>query len=725
MRTTHLLWVAGLIGFVVVGCASSTLSYGQQPQENVADLSIDESIATLGVEAAKRGDYEESVQLLTPVFENDAGYKTQQGGAVGYWLGHARDEVSGPQPALRTWNQTMRALDEMSPAWMRTADALVRTTFATGTHPYYEVAAQTFMTFIEQAGNTASFPPAERRRIQQHLLETTFVLPDNIKRRVGLDPADEIRRITDLTFNEHAGEVLTAWWRQQDRQAATPSNERLMEHLVRVEDARRAYMHDEYIDARGRVYIRLGPPPITLDVTFDDSAELWREVIRPSPSLTSFDFSPGIYWEYDELGHEAHFLFFEEEQGDVYELGGVMDMMPRRVRNHHATQGSRSSNTYAFLRGMEVALAQLSVYNPMYMERYSEVENYIAYLKTGGGLNFETPTEQAVKVNHQSQREDHRLKRIRRETVGAAQSTLDNDQRPLDVQMRWARFLDQDGATRTEVYWSVPTDDLNPRDAIGESPLEVDESALPDESRVVATARLEDEQHRAAHQATTQTDVEAPADLEQNRGQEAAWILPQTVAIRSEMPSFHLGLQWDQRLGASADAAGNFLLRQSTARLDSLQQLDATSTSLEMSDVKLVTVDPESLRTPLDGEALTPYPQQTATLDTPFGVYFEVYHLAFDDSDRTRYTIDLEVNREQPRRGISRWVRGDDVTQTATTTTSESAQRRVQELFLLDMESWDDVGDQEEVTLTVRVTDDITGDFVEREVKLTLLNGAS
>jgi GWxTD domain-containing protein len=509
--------------------------------------------------------------------------------------------------------------------------------------------------------------------------------------------------------------VLAAWWRQQDQHAATPLNERLAEHLTRVAEARRLYMHEDYIDARGRVYIRLGAPPITQEVSFADYPVMQREIIRTRPNISSFDFSPGIYWEYDELGTEAHFLFLESEEGTAYELGTVTDMIPRNIRRNFT---GRSENTYAYLRSMEVALRQLSIYNPRYMGRYAEVENYIAYYKTGGGINFEGPAQQATRVNQQNTIEDHRLKRERRESIGASQTNVDDNLPGMNVQTRWARFLNDDGTTRTEVYWTAQTDALDPHTAINAEGLQVDDmevdtETMPRTSRIVANMRLEDARHRATEQASTQTQVPATLSSE--------WLPAQTITTEAETTPFHLGMQWDQRLGADAEDAGNILLRRATARIDTLSQLSSDPDSVEMSDVKLVHADPEALADGVNGAALPPYPLQQANEDTSLGIYFEVYHLMFNEQDRARYTIDLTADRVQPRQGIARWVRSDEQLETTTTTTNETTQRQTRELFLLDMSTWQNAASEEDVTLTVRVTDEVSGASVERDVTLSIL----
>lgn len=712
-------------GIAALACASALsilltphASHAQATPGNMADLRIDDSAAQLGVEAARRGDYATGIELLMPVFEKDASYLVSEHVPAGYWLGHALLQTENVPNALHVWHRTLRTLREGSVAWSRTANAFVRATFDTGVPAYHDVAAQVYLTLVERVDEVEASAPVHGA-LMQHVLEATYVLPDAVKRRIGIDPRGDVRDASRLALSDTAGAVLAAWWRQQDRSVASASNERLVEHLSRVAEARALYMHDGAIDARGRVYIRLGPPPIELDVTFSDYPVMQREVILAQPNISSFDFSPGIYWEYDNLGTVAHFLFVESEEGDRYELGTVADMIPRHIRRNFS---GREGNVYSYLRSMEVALRQLSVYNPRYMGRYAEVENYIAYYKTGGGIDFPDPGSQAASVSQRNTNEDHQLKRERREAVGASQSNVDASYPAIDVQMRWARFLNEDGNTRTEIYWTAPADALNPRTAMDADAFEVEDMEVdPDEidgaSRIVASTRLEDENHRAARQASRQTQVPAP----ETDALGSNWLPPQTLAIAAEGTPFHLGVQWDQRLGETAESAGNLLLRRATTRIDTLAQLRADAATLEMSDIKLVEARPDAIAAGTAGAELPPYPRQQVPGDTPLGIYFEVYHLMFDEADRARYTVDINVDRVQPRSGLGGLVRSDEQMETTTTTTNETTRRRTQELLLLDMDAWPEAATEEEVTLTVRVTDEVSGASVERSTTLSVV----
>jgi hypothetical protein len=112
-------------------------------------------------------------------------------------------------------------------------------------------------------------------------------------------------------------------------------------------------------------------------------------------------------------------------------------------------------------------------------------------------------------------------------------------------------------------------------------------------------------------------------------------------------------------------------------------------------------------------DAALPYPFQYITPETSLALYFEVYHLAFDETDQTRYTVEYEVQRQAPNGRLTRLIRGDDTPSTATTAQYEGTTRTANEYILLDLSAWDG---QRDLTVTVRVTDTVTGQEVQRSI---------
>jgi hypothetical protein len=97
---------------------------------------------------------------------------------------------------------------------------------------------------------------------------------------------------------------------------------------------------------------------------------------------------------------------------------------------------------------------------------------------------------------------------------------------------------------------------------------------------------------------------------------------------------------------------------------------------------------------------------------------FELYHLTYGGDDRTRYTIAYEAEGET-KRGWTRLFRGTDTQRTSTEMTMAGTDRRTQETILLDL-SQIERDEPQDVRVTVRVTDEVSGTTVSRSVDFVL-----
>jgi hypothetical protein len=138
-----------------------------------------------------------------------------------------------------------------------------------------------------------------------------------------------------------------------------------------------------------------------------------------------------------------------------------------------------------------------------------------------------------------------------------------------------------------------------------------------------------------------------------------------------------------------------------------------------MSDVKVLTLPDTSARSlARPTERATPYPFRTLTGDTPLLLSFEVYHLSYGADDRTRYTVAYEAEGET-KRGWTKIFRGTDTQRTSTEMTMAGTDRRTEETILLDL-SEIERDEPQDVRVTVRVTDEVTGTSVSRDVEFVL-----
>ena len=201
--------------------------------------------------------------------------------------------------------------------------------------------------------------------------------------------------------------------------------------------------------------------------------------------------------------------------------------------------------------------------------------------------------------------------------------------------------------------------------------------------------------------------------------------MPEPLTFRGATDLYHLGLQWGQYQLWPTDAStpGKKRLgpqrRMATARADSLEPLRAEGPRVEMSDVKVLTLSDTTARTLAAAtEQATPYPFRTLSADTPLLLSFEVYHLSYDADDRTRYTIAYEAEGAT-KRGWTRLFRGTDTQRTTTEMTREGTSPRTEETILLDL-SRIERDEPQDVRVTVRITDEVTGRTVSRAVDFVL-----
>ena len=142
--------------------------------------------------------------------------------------------------------------------------------------------------------------------------------------------------------------------------------------------------------------------------------------------------------------------------------------------------------------------------------------------------------------------------------------------------------------------------------------------------------------------------------------------------------------------------------------------LEANPDQLEMSDLKPLFASGEDDGLDAQLSEAPPYPFAQIAPDTPIALYFELYHLGFDSDERTRYTVEYDVERRTEQGFWASLFRGEDVRRTTTRTTYEGSSSTEQEYILLDLSAFEDpTGD---LMVTIRVTDENTGRTVSRSI---------
>jgi hypothetical protein len=180
-----------------------------------------------------------------------------------------------------------------------------------------------------------------------------------------------------------------------------------------------------------------------------------------------------------------------------------------------------------------------------------------------------------------------------------------------------------------------------------------------------------------------------------------------------------VAFQWDLYSGSPPDSST--VRGRQIRRIDTLRALSGDPSRLEMSDLRpMMLPEGDVEETDRILEAATPYPFRSVPAGTPLLLSFEVYHLAYGKQDRTQYTVEYELLRREERGGLLGLFLDDRETRTSTASTYSGASRRTDEYILLDWGS-DPPEEPQPVTVTVRVTDEATGQVVERNISFRLL----
>lgn len=587
------------------------------------------------------------------------------------------------QPALAAHvdaEETLRATP-IPPFDILQADAFIEEVFTSLDVEQYAAAAQAYLTLLAQLDRPLS--TTEQAVLIKHLRPVAMVLPAAEWAEMGLDEALAQADLTRL--QPGSGARLTQWWRSQDTLPATEDNERVEEHLTRIAFAAKWYRDEDDergFDDRGEVYVRLGTPSHNASVEIRDANLLINPFVSQLPK--------NAFWVYKHVGHDAHYLFLKRSPNSPYELGVPTDLIPSDLR-----AGTRKSAL--LLHVMEEIFVQLALQHPNFGLYYDAVAGYRMLPPHNAG----PPHLFALRTFNQASAEDRQHKWNRLETVPPSHSETFGQAGALDVSMRWARFLDPDGTTRTEVYWSLEARALKPsrrlvRRLKKEGYKPSDEYLLS-----LAVAQQTADYH---YRAINKKHYLVPADTEE--------MLPvKTLVVHGDTATYHLAMQWDQQWTRAGEEKSDALLpgprlKLKTQRLDTLRALHNQGFALEMSDLKPLLSTQEE---PLDTDS--PYPYNHLTPATPLAFYFELYHLTYAADDQTHYTIEYEVTRNKKKGGLLRLPgRGDDHRTTAQTPYTGDS-RTVREFIALDFSNWQGRG---YVDITIRATDETTGATVTR-----------
>ena len=530
----------------------------------------------------------------------------------------------------------------------------------------------------------------------RHLAQLEPLLPQSIRQRITGSQSIAV------------GPMLAAWWRRQDPLPASPANERMLEHLRRV-----AYAEEHFacsacasgFDARGDVYVRYGAPERTTEITFDDP-QLIDAVFQPGVAISPGDFPDNVFWRYLYVDRDAYFLFVRDRNG--YRQAQTSDLLPTTLRSGFQPGGRGLVKSQMALAVMRAVYRQLALEHPHFGARYNDVDLWLSARESTGRLQSRDLTDnirvltgadlisgaersgdaeasatgrsahefvQAMLSNART--EDQQIAYQQEILLPKVFSDIDRTLPELQVAARHARFLDHNGETRTEVYWGFEPGTMHPA------------SDTPGGEYLL---HLHARQLNADY--TLRRDSSGAIRIQAAQNVPDSVIPPQTLVMMADSGVRHVSLQWDQYRIAEDGVRSR--IQAATVWIDSLQALDGSGFALEMSDLKPVSR--------MGGAAMSPYPYMEVAPDMELGLYFEVYHLIYDRSGETRYTITYEITSSRGRRASS------------VTSSYRGSSRTAREDITLDLS--EQAGN---IRVKVTVQDDVSGASVDRAMDFTLI----
>ncbi len=566
---------------------------------------------------------------------------------------------------------------------IKAADAFISHTFSSVDAQFYEDGIAAYFWLINQADSITS--ESDREIWLKHIRALAIVMPASLRTSIQLGQSSA-KDITDNLATGY-GKVIEHWWRRSDNLPATESNERLEEHLRRVVFAHKNFPNTRDLrgfDDRGEIYIRLGDP----------SRQTTVRLLAPNLQVNAHNFvlPDNEFWVYNHIDDEAQFLFVRKTRSRGFKLSTSSELIPSRLKN-----GRRY--TTDLLQWMEEVYGQLMLYHTAYGSRYDDLNNYLT-LPTGTRADVFARSQLA-----QASTLDDQIEYQRSVQVPDVYSNNLGISANLEVNVRWARFLNADGSTRTEVFWGLERAAMRPsRRLVRDFYKQGHEPS--DQYLISAATSLLHADYKV--ESISQKHFLTPAEGGQD--------LPaRSVVVANDPAGSHIALQWDVQWvvdDESSQIKPGARIKTGVVRIDSIQTLHGEGRILEMSDLKPLRTQPD-----LQLETAVPYPGQHLDSETPLALYFEVYNLTYGADDRVHYQIEYEVVRRQNNR-IFRLRSSEESTGASTTYSSSS--RTVQEFIIPDLR---DLDTRESLEIIVHVTDLTSGAIISRTIEFGRVSG--
>jgi GWxTD domain-containing protein len=708
---------AAVIGFILLECffpirfikASSFF------------VSNQDGAATLFSEAFqfyKRRQYSEAEKKLANLVQLDPLYQDNEEGSVWFWLGKVAYAQKKEEPALQIYLSGLEKLKENSLFDPFLGEAFMQLVIQLEKKTYYEQVSETFYQLLETE---------PREELLNRLYEQCVFLFSEREQ----SEAEQFLKSNQSSAN--VSRILLKFWRASDPTPATILNERLIEHLQRVEYATKHYPAGlvRGFDDRGMIYVKLGTPSgvASAGVTATDARR-------------NYNFLPHEVWFYEFIAPELHFPFVHLQDKRAYVLvdgiekaitgGGVSSLWRTYIKREEvpSSEGSYrgiNQETPELDRRL-LFYKRLAVSSSIFYNRVLQLEDILTKMAAD-----DSPKPLSYWNKFAVDRMtflDQEAASFRSRTTPEVLGDPLPDIEPLPIFVRTARFLEEDGRTRLEVYLGLLKNDLGLKPSAPQLQL--------DTLFVKIAAAVEDTSLRPTSTAHRQLVVfDEGGEPPPNNQSAGRHLLLEQLALNTELSDFFVSGQVESWLATldrgltSQDSLTPILNLRSQAmiklgafRTEQQKAFRFESGSLLLSDLQLSSqiIPAADHPTPNKGELyVAPYPFQRVDRQKQLFIYFEIYGLRLSPEATTRYRIGYEAAELKSKQSLAARIKsllgGRERSEVALESEYEGASANSREWIALDLSALS----PGEITLTVTVKDLISGESTKRAIVIELI----
>jgi len=450
------------------------------------------------------------------------------------------------------------------------------------------------------------------RQVYAQVADTLSVSDELALRLILSEP--ERKEFDRLNTREEKQRWVRIFWKRNDPTPTTERNERLEEHLRRVQYARKWFRARNRLgfDDRGVIYVKYGEPAERYSQPAGDLQ------IRPNESWSYGTIIPGLVFDFVSIGPYYRLV------DDLSQALGVRSEPGAELYNLLSLYESRAH------------------IDPRYDELAGELRRSLATDFSEDPLSAGQHNPWLGNINVARQRIADFVgttKKIQAEAPPVLYR-YDYGKKPLAIAESLARFRDPNGKVRVEVYYGVPYSQL-------EFQYQGDRWTTPLKEKFA----LFDEDYQPVVLDSNQVALVAPTEQARRHG---AYISQYNFSLKPGR--YHLALRFESEPGKRLGILrSDFVCRaypSDSLRVSDLQLSPRISSAVQAARPELASGRRGPSRFIKHGVRIIPLPGQTIRKDRPLYVYFEIYGLTLDSAHQARYELHYRLRTLKKRKGL-------------------------------------------------------------------------